>query len=131
MVVVLGSEYVYKAITIWSDKWRQHGWKTSSGAVRHRDLWERTLWLRKEAGDLLQVRWVPSHLNVKGNEDADELAGQRRGRHPNNLLPISKRRRVVERDVVGLEPMMESEDLRVTSDVDSGGGGGGLQQCAK
>ena len=64
------------------------------------------------------------HLSM-GNEEADELAGQGREKHPNNLLPQTKRRRVVEWDALGLGRMLESEDLRVTSDVDSGGGGGG------
>ena len=43
MVVVLNSEYIFKGITIWSDKWRRHGWKTSSGEVGHRDMWEHIL----------------------------------------------------------------------------------------
>ena len=33
MVIVLDSEYVFKGIMLWSDKWRRHGWKTSSGEV--------------------------------------------------------------------------------------------------
>ena len=37
------------------------------------------------AGDRLQVRWVPSHLGVAGNEEADQLAG--RGRL---LLPYNE-----------------------------------------
>ena len=64
MVVVVDSEYIFKAITVWTDKWKRHGWRTSSGEVGHRDLWEHIDWLRGEAGDKLQVRWVPSHLGV-------------------------------------------------------------------
>ena len=122
MVVVLNPEKVYKGITIWLDKWRRHGWKTSSGELGHRDRWEHILWLREEAGDLLQLRWVPAHLNVWGNEAAAEWAGQGQEQHPNTLLPLSKRQRVMAWDALGLEPMMESKDLRLTSDVDSGGG---------
>ena len=58
---------------------------------------------------------------MEGNEEADELAGRGREQHPNTLLPLSKRRRVVECDLLGLEPMLESNDLRATSNVDSGG----------
>ena len=125
MVVVVDSEYIFKAITVWTEKWKRHGWRTSAGEVGHRDLWEHIDWLRGEAGDMLQVRWVPSHLGVAGNEAADELAGQGRGLHPYNLLPLSKRRRVTEWDALGLEPMAETSDLEVGSEVDSGGTSGG------
>ena len=119
MVVVLDSEYVFKGITQWSEKWRRHGWKTSLGEVDHRDLWEQILWLRGEAGDLLQVQWVPSHLGAKGNEGADVLAEKGREMHPNNLLPLSKR--VEEWVQLGLEPMPEVSASEASSDVDSGG----------
>ena len=110
---------------MWTDRWKRHGWRTSSGEVGHRDLWEHIDWLRGEAGDKLQVRWVPSHLGVAGNEAADELAGQGRELHPNNLLPLSKRRRVTEWDALGLEPMAEVSDLDLGLEVDSGGTSGG------
>ena len=49
-----------------------------------------------------------------------ELTMQGRLLHPNNLLPLSKRRRVVERTALGLEPLLASEGAVVDSDVDSG-----------
>ena len=125
MVVVVDSEDVFKAITVWTERWKRHGWRTSLGEVGHIDLWEHIDGLRGEAGDNLQVRWVPSHLGVAGNEAADELAGQGRELHPYNLLPLSKRRRVTEWDALGLEPMAEVSDLDLGSEVDSGGPSGG------
>ena len=122
MVIVLDSEYVFKGITIWTEKWKRHGWRTSMGEVGHRDLWEQIDLLRGMGGEQLQVRWVPSHLNVEGNEAADELAGKGRELHPNNLLPLSKRRRVTEWDAPGLEPMAETSGLEAGPEVDSGGG---------
>ena len=50
MVVVVDSEYIFKAITVWTEKWKRHGWRTSSGEVGHRDLWEHIDLLRGEAG---------------------------------------------------------------------------------
>ena len=44
----------------------------------HRNLWEHVLWLQEGAGDLLQLRWVLSYLNVEGGEEADALACQGR-----------------------------------------------------
>ena len=122
MVIVLDSEYVFKGITIWTEKWKRHGWRTSTGEVGHRDLWEQIDLLRRMGGEQLQVRWVPSHLDVEGNEAADELAGKGRELHLNNLLPLSKRRRVTEWDALGLEPMAETWDLEAGPEVDSGGG---------
>ena len=92
MVVVLDSEYVCKGITIWSDKWRRHGWKTSSGEVGHRDLGLVGAHPVAARGSKrpLQLRWVPPHLNV------DEFACQGREQHPNKLLPLSKHWRVTE-----------------------------------
>ena len=67
-LVVLDSGYVYEGITVRSEKWTRHGWRTASGEVGHRDLREDMLWLREGAGGKLQLRWVPSHLNVPGSD---------------------------------------------------------------
>ena len=94
LVVVLDSEYVYKDIMEWSAKWRRHGWRTASGEVGHRDLWEQILWERKTAGEELHVHWVPSHLGVHGNHQADGLAEEGRQMHPHNRHGLPKRPRV-------------------------------------
>ena len=67
---------------------------------------------------------MPSHLDVKGNEHADDLVLQGRLQHPNNMLPLSKRQRVTEWEELGLKPTVEAEERQITSDEDSGGGGG-------
>ena len=66
MVVVLDSEYVYKGITQWSNKWQRHQWRVSGKDVEHKDLWIAVVAERELAGDRLQVRWVPSHLGWRG-----------------------------------------------------------------
>ena len=112
LAVVMDSEYVFKEIMEWSPKWRRHGWRTSSGEVGHRDLWETILWERERAGDELQIHWIPSHLGVQVNEEADALAEAGRMSHPNNDRPVAKRPRI--------EPMWEDLGLEeMSSEVSS------------
>ena len=110
MVVVLDSEYVYKGITQWSSKWQRHQWRVSGKDVEHKDLWIAVLAERELAGDRLQVRWVPSHLGVEGNEQADQLAEQGRLLHLYNEESPPKRR-CLERqwEELGLEEMSSGE----------------------
>ena len=106
MVVALDLEYVYKGITQWSSKWQRHHWRVSGRDVEHKDLWSAVLAERELAGDRLQVRWVPSHLGVVGNEQADQLAEQGRLLHPYNEESPPKRRRLEQQwKELGLEEM--------------------------
>ena len=50
----------------------------------HRDLWEQILWERGRAGDDVQIRWVPSHSWVAGNQGADRLVEEGAEVQPNN-----------------------------------------------
>ena len=86
----------------WSARWQGRGWRCSNGEGGHRDFWEQILYLQEMGGAQVQLRWVPSHLRVQGNEEADRLAAMGRGLHPNNLTPLSKRRHVTEWDTLGL-----------------------------
>ena len=110
MVVVLDSEYVFKGITQWSSKWQRHQWSVSGREVEHKELWMEVLAERELAGDRLQVRWVPSHLGVAGNEEADKLAEQGRLLHPYNEASLPKRRRLEQQwEELGLEEMSSEE----------------------
>ena len=106
MVVVLDSEYVYKGITERSLKWHRHGWRVKNREVGHKDLWEQIFLLRREAGSSLQLVWMPSHMQVVGNDRADALAEEGRLQHRHN-----KKQRLEEPkppplwEVVGLQPM--------------------------
>ena len=110
MIVVLDSEYVFKGITQWSSKWQRHQWRVSGREVEHKVLWMAVLAERGLEGDRLQVRWVPSHLGVAGNEEADKLAEQGRLRHPYNEGSPPKRRRLEQQwEELGLEEMSSGE----------------------
>ena len=125
LVVVLDSEYVYKGIVEWSPKWRRHEWRTTGREVGHRDLWETILWERERAGEQVQLRWIPSHLGVQGNEEADALAEAGRGLHPHNEESFPKRVRVEPQwEALGLEEMAsggEATDSDMASSGESGG----------
>ena len=119
LLVVLIYEYVFRGITKWSAKWRHHDWRTASGEVGHRDLWEQILREWERAGEQVQLRWNPSPSGVSGNHGADALAEQGRGQHPNNFRAIPKRHRQQQWENLGLEEM-ESVEERSESYVDSG-----------
>ena len=79
--MVVDSEWVYKGVTEWGDVWRRHQWHTATGEVAHGDLWEPFLDLVRERGDLFSIQWVPSHIEIQGNEKAHRLAEEGRVRH--------------------------------------------------
>ena len=45
------------------------------------DLWEPFLDMVRERGNLFSIQWVPSHIDIMGNEKADQLAEEGRVRH--------------------------------------------------
>ena len=79
--MVVDSEWVYKGVTEWGEVWRRHHWRTATGDVAHGDLWEPFLDLVRERGDTFSIQWVPSHIEIMGNERADQLAEKGRVRH--------------------------------------------------
>ena len=78
--------------------------------MEHKDLWSAVLAERELAGDRLQVRRVPYHLGVVGNEQADQLAEQGRLLHPYNEESPKKRRPLEQQwEELGLEKMSSGE----------------------
>ena len=48
----------------------------SRGPLAHKDLWT-DLWGRWQLlGDSVEILWVPSHVGVVGNEEADSRAAK-------------------------------------------------------
>ena len=101
-------------------KWELHGWVGSSGPPVHRDLWER-LWCSWQLlGDSVSVQWVPSHMGVQGNEQADRCAQQ----GVTAALPSVTQARCVQEawQDLGREEMSECDESGMSAwDVDSGG----------
>ena len=91
MTIVVDSEYVYDALTKHILKWEKAGWRSSSGAVSHSDLWIPLLAQMRRHQQTARFIWVPSHVGIVGNEGADQLAEQGRLSHPYNLTSFAKR----------------------------------------
>ena len=69
-------------------------------------MWEAILWEREKAGEQVQIHWVPSHLGVQGNNEADALVEVGRQLHPDNTRSLTKRPRAGPMwDELGLEEM--------------------------
>lgn len=76
------SEYSYKCLTQWSNKWVENGWLTSKGKeVKNRHLIERALDLQADIEQNGSVRytWVPREQNKEAdaavNKELDSMDG--------------------------------------------------------
>lgn len=117
---VLDAEIVYKGITIWMDKWHRHRWGAASGPVGHADLWSKVHFLVKAHAESLTFQWVPSHTDIRGNEEADQLAEKGREKHPDNMVHKGKRLCAQALEEVGLELISSGSSEERGSSVDSG-----------
>ena len=76
------SKYVLDGFTKWLPGWIKKGWRTQSGPVKNKDLWERLI--VAAARHSVDWVWVKGHNGHYENEIADELA--RMGiAHPDGL----------------------------------------------
>ena len=67
------SEYLKNGITRWHTGWVRKNWRNAAGdPVKNMDLWKRILDAAKTHD--IEWRWVRSHIGIKLNERADELA---------------------------------------------------------
>ena len=91
MTIVVDSEYMYDALTKYILNWEKAGWRSSSGAVSHSDLWIPILAQMRRHQQTTRFIWVLSHVGIVGNEGADLLPEQGRLSHPYNLTRFAKR----------------------------------------
>ena len=76
------STYVVDGVLGRAQKWRCHGWQTTSGPARHVDLWTHVLDTLEKIGSEVQWLHAPSHIGIRGNKKADTLADEGRRRSP-------------------------------------------------
>lgn len=74
VTIVSDSEYVVKGATIWLPKWQSRNWKTTTGPVKNKVLWEAIAYLKTQLN--LKFEWVKGHGESALNNRADELAVQ-------------------------------------------------------
>jgi ribonuclease HI len=76
VTIYTDSRYLQQGIDVWLTGWIKRGWRTTSGKVANRDLWEELL----EAGKPHQVhwRWLKGHDGNLYNSRVDALARKAR-----------------------------------------------------
>ena len=76
LLIVSDSELVCVGLQSKCEKWARHKWVGSRGPLAHKYLWT-NLWGRWQLlGDSVEILWVPSHVGVVGNEEADSRAAK-------------------------------------------------------
>lgn len=82
-IIFSDSESTTLSATDWGDKWEAHGWyKTNHHRVRNQALIRKIrakIKLAERLGIYIDIRYVPGHAGVYGNEMADTLAKQATG----------------------------------------------------
>lgn len=71
VTVVSDSEYVVKGASIWLNGWKLKNWKSTTGPVKNKILWEAIDELKKHLN--ITWTWVKGHTGNKWNERADKL----------------------------------------------------------
>ena len=57
-----------------AQRWRRHNWRNTTGDVAHADPWAQILELTERYGTKIKWIHIPSHIGIRGNEKADQLA---------------------------------------------------------
>lgn len=74
VVMHTDSQYVQRGVTEWMAKWKRRNWRSTTGPVKNRDLWEALdAELQRHR---VQWKWVRGHAGDIYNERCDELAGE-------------------------------------------------------
>ncbi len=72
------SQYLRNGITSWLAGWKRKGWRTTTGPVKNRDLWEQLDAVN--AARNVKWTWVRGHAGDVMNERVDELCTETRKR---------------------------------------------------
>ncbi len=73
VVLCIDSRYVIDCVTKYWEGWQNNNWRGNT--VRNRHLIEKLRGLYAARGNVA-FQWVPGHSQIRGNEEADRLAGE-------------------------------------------------------
>ncbi len=73
IIVYSDSKYVIEGLNSWSKTWIKNGWKSTTGDVKNKELWQELLDLRSRFSNL-EFQWVKGHHTNAWNNLVDELA---------------------------------------------------------
>lgn len=80
VLIITDSQYSINCITRWSKKWIKTNWTTTKGPVKNRELIEKILdyisHIESIKENKIEFKWIKSHSNNFGNEQADKLSRQ-------------------------------------------------------
>ncbi len=77
VVIHLDSEYVKNGITSWIKNWKKNGWKTAAKKpVLNKEIWQEIDILYEEVlkKHEIDLKYVPGHMGIGGNEAVDYIA---------------------------------------------------------
>lgn len=72
VTIISDSEYVVLGSTNWLPNWKKKNWKSTTGQVKNRALWEAVDYLKTQLN--LTFKWTRGHSNDRLNNLADDLA---------------------------------------------------------
>lgn len=72
VLLISDSEYIVKGASEWLDKWKTNGWKSTTGPVKNKPVWEAIDLLKSKLNVTWQ--WTKGHNGDEWNEQADKLA---------------------------------------------------------
>ena len=76
VTIFTDSQYLQKGIHEWLPRWIKRNWRTTSGKVANRDLWQALL--DAEKPHQISWAWVKGHAGDQHNQRADYLARKAR-----------------------------------------------------
>ena len=78
MTIYTDSQYLQKGIGEWLPGWIRKNWRTTSGKVANRDLWEELI--AAEKPHVVRWEWLRGHDGDSNNQRVDLLARKARQR---------------------------------------------------